>query len=194
MKYVFPYLRIASHHQKVFDKAELPDGIDTVILEIHREFAAQAYGYELAVRSDLGRLFLWIIREWHQSCQSEEMDDATLVKMRRAYLSIEQNYAQDISLRDVATEIGMSYSAFSRFFSRYAQKSFTQYLNEFRIKKSMVLLATTDRSVTEIAMETGFSTTSYFIQQFRRLNEQAPGKYRKQFWAGGNGERGGILS
>lgn len=84
-------------------------------------------------------------------------------------------------MEEVAAHCGMKYSSFSRFFQRYARKSFPEYLTEARLKRACILLATTDQTVTDIAMRVGFTSTSYFIQCFRRAHGQTPGAFRRSF-------------
>lgn len=55
-----------------------------------------------------------------------------------------------------------------------------QYLQQLRIVKSMRLLTGTEKNITDIALECGFSGVSYFIETFRRLNGITPLQYRKR--------------
>lgn len=86
-------------------------------------------------------------------------------------------------MEEVAAHCGMKYSAFSRFFAKYAQKSFPEYVTQVRLKEACILLATTGESITGISMAVGFSSTSYFIQCFRRMHGVAPGQFRRRFLA-----------
>jgi len=53
------------------------------------------------------------------------------------------------------------------------------YLIEYRLAKSVELLLGTERSVTEIALETGFSSASHYCECFRRAYRTTPLQYRK---------------
>ena len=97
---------------------------------------------------------------------------------------VESNCQTDLTMSAVAEHCGMSYTAFSRFFARYAQKSFPEYLTGVRLRRAALLLTTTHNSITQIAMDCGFSTASYFIQRFRQHNGVAPGEFRRQIEAG----------
>ena len=110
-----------------------------------------------------------------------DLPSETLKTLRMAYEFIENNYAQEIDMADAARYCGMSYTSFSKFFSRFTQCGFAEYLTLIRLKKASILLATTDRSITDIAMETGFSSTSYFIQRFKAYNDVTPSRYRKRY-------------
>ena len=87
----------------------------------------------------------------------------------------------DITALDVAKHCNLSYSYFSRTFKKIMKQSFTEYLNSYRISKAEYLLSATDKSIVEIADELGFSTPSYFIQQFKAKKNISPKKYRTNF-------------
>lgn len=179
MDTLIPYLNLYLSHQKRFSAQETSAaGIGGLMDGIYAEYTARNYGYALAIRSLIGQVFVWILRAWHGKNKDDLPDEATQELLRRAFLFIEQNYAQDVTMRDAAEFCGMSYTAFSRFFSQYAKKGFAETLNMIRIKKAMLLLAATEQSVTQIGLQTGFSTTSYFIQRFREVNGLTPRKYR----------------
>jgi AraC-like DNA-binding protein len=59
-------------------------------------------------------------------------------------------------------------------------KTFTNYLNYIRITEAEKLLLTTEMTMTEIAQETGFSSSSYFIQQFKQYKNISPSQFRKK--------------
>ena len=184
--YMIPYMQMDSGHQKVYPAHELAQsGIPEILKNIFREDEEKEFGYELAVRTDICRIFLWTLRNWHKtSCDrlaQNELPSETLRTLRMAYEFIEHNYAQEIDMADAARYCGMSYTSFSKFFSRFTQCGFAEYLTLIRLKKASILLATTDRSITDIAMETGFSSTSYFIQRFKAYNDVTPSRYRRRY-------------
>ena len=61
------------------------------------------------------------------------------------------------------------------------KQSFTEYLNSYRLAKAEQLLSATDKSIVEISEELGFSTPSYFIQQFKSKKGVSPKQYRLKF-------------
>ena len=56
--------------------------------------------------------------------------------------------------------------------------SFSDYINYIRISEAQKLLITTDLDMSEIAEHTGFSTSSYFIEQFRKRKGISPKQFR----------------
>ena len=184
--YMIPYMQMDSGHRKVYYAHELEKtDAPTILHNIFREDREKEFGYELAIRTDICRLFLWTLRTWHKASSDRmaqaDLPSETLRTLRQAYEFIENNYAHEIDMADAARYCGMSYTSFSKFFSRFTQCGFAEYLTLIRLKKASILLATTDRSITEIAMETGFSSTSYFIQRFKAYNDVTPSRYRKRY-------------
>ncbi|MGR4072539.1 helix-turn-helix domain-containing protein [Streptococcus parasuis] len=56
-----------------------------------------------------------------------------------------------------------------------------QYLNQYRIHKSIYLLEQTNKYMIEIALDCGYESDSYYIKQFRKQMNQTPKQYRKLF-------------
>lgn len=182
LKYILPYIKGSGSHQKVFSKEETKTvPVGDILQEIVDEFLRRDFGYEIALRLSISRLFLWILRRWHENSQEAVPDDAAMNTLSAALQYVDENYAQGISMADAAGHCNMPYTAFSRFFSRYLGRGFAEYLLLTRLKKAAMLLAETDKSVTDIAMETGFSTTSYFIQRFKEYQGMTPKRFRKWF-------------
>ncbi len=84
----------------------------------------------------------------------------------------------DLSLPEVAKAGGMSPSAFSRYFHRVTGKTLNRFIAARRIEVASKLLAETQRSITEIALEAGFGSLSSFNRQFKRLQNISPRAFR----------------
>ena len=185
-KYVLPFLLSSFEHQKVFTASELcASPVPKIMKTILSEYDAKEYGFELAIRAQICSLFLWILRRWKNQGLDLSPDstiaEVTLKKFQRVFDFIEQNYQNPITANDAAEVCGFSYSHFSRLFKSVMKMGFTHYLTSVRISKAEILLLETDKSITEIAMECGFSTSSYFIAQFKKLKNVSPKAYRKLF-------------
>ncbi len=188
LQVMLPYLWSGAKHRRKFEKPLLEDGhIGELLMDVLHEFEARTLGYEMAVRANLCRLFVWVARLLDRETGGEllrRMDKAALSTLQNAFSYIDQHYVHELSMEEVAAHCGMKYSAFSRFFTRYAQKSFPEYLTEVRLKRATILLATTALSITDVSMAVGFSTTSYFIQRFRAQHGVSPGRFRRGFLTG----------
>lgn len=186
MKYLMPFLLKESTHQKIFTAKEMEATVLPAILDnIIREYREARYGFELAIRSDILSLFLYILRNWHSQNIDLNIDVPVNQEMERhlkkVFDYIEENYQGDITAREMAKYCNMSYSYFSRIFKRIMKKSFKEYLSFVRISKAENLLISTDYNVTEIAFETGFATSSYFISQFKARKGISPKQYRMNY-------------
>lgn len=102
-----------------------------------------------------------------------------LEKINKTFEYIEKNYKSDIHLSDIANAVGFSEYYFSRIFKDITEKSFHQYLNEFRIKKAEGLLNDGDISVAQVCFESGFSSIATFNRLFKQNKGCTPQEYRK---------------
>lgn len=93
---------------------------------------------------------------------------------------IHRNYAEKITLEQIASSAMISKRECLRCFQTAIGKPPVAYLLEYRIQKAEQLLRATGLSVTEIAMQTGFSGSAYFAKMFRELRGISPGQYRKE--------------
>jgi len=91
-----------------------------------------------------------------------------------------ENFAQPISLNDVASIANMNPSAFSRFFKRVNRKTFSRYLNEVRIGYACKQLIENKSKITAICYESGFNNISNFNRQFRAIKQMSPSEYLAQ--------------
>lgn len=90
-----------------------------------------------------------------------------------------ENFQSDISLKDVAQQIGMSYSWFRRIFKQYTGFAPAQYIQELRLQKSKELLTNTNKTNQEIAFIVGFDNPDYFCTVFKKKTGSTPSKYRR---------------
>lgn len=88
-------------------------------------------------------------------------------------------YAQDISLEKIAKTVGLSAAYLSRSFHSQIGKSFMDYLTDYRLGRAKHLLANSDLTIMEIAMETGFCNGDYLSTQFRKRVGVTPTQFRK---------------
>lgn len=185
-KYLLPFVMNNSTPQKIFTHSEIyATEIPGLMNNAINEYLNQQIGFELAMRSDICRIFVWILRYWNSNGISLPAAGALTseyIKSMHIVLDyISEHYSEEISAESMAKLCNMSYSYFSRIFKRVMNKSFNDYLNFVRIMEAERLLASTDMNITEIAYETGFSSSSYFIKIFSKYKNISPSRFRKQF-------------
>ena len=91
---------------------------------------------------------------------------------------IEKHYAEDVTITEIATELGVSASFLSRIFKKEIGIPIHEYLNQYRISKSLSLLKT--HSITEVGYICGFCDSSHFISMFKKHTGMTPMQYKKQ--------------
>jgi len=102
-------------------------------------------------------------------------------RMAKIYTFITRNYTRKITLKEIAGEIGMSSTAFCRYFHDRTGKTFAQFVNELRISYACKLLTNGNQTVVQICDETGFYNLSNFNRQFQNIMGKSPSKYRESF-------------
>jgi AraC-like DNA-binding protein len=75
--------------------------------------------------------------------------------------------------------VGVSEGYLSRSFNQETGLSLIHYLTRYRVQQAKQLLLTTDKTITEIAMEVGFSDSNYFSRVFRQEAGVSPVTFRQ---------------
>lgn len=91
---------------------------------------------------------------------------------------ISDNYDSYITLKDVADIACLTTNSFCRFFKKMTNKSFTQFLNEVRIRNAARLLVQEDLPVSEVCYTVGYRTITNFNRQFKHIMGCTPNAYR----------------
>lgn len=100
-------------------------------------------------------------------------------KVSRALDFLSRNYSREISLRDIAEDVGLSTCRLSHLVKEYTGKTVMQHLQHIRTQRAQHLLEKTAMSCTAVAYEVGYGDQSYFIKQFKKMTGLTPGKYRR---------------
>ncbi len=99
---------------------------------------------------------------------------------RKAMAYVHEHYGEPIGREDFARYVGVSEGYLSRSFNQETGLSLIHYLTRYRIQQAKQLLATTDKTITEVAMEVGFSDSNYFSRVFRQEVGLSPLAYRRR--------------
>ncbi|HAO06691.1 MAG TPA: AraC family transcriptional regulator [Chryseobacterium sp.] len=94
---------------------------------------------------------------------------------------VKDHFKEQITLEQVADLANMRVPSFCRYFKKITNKTFTQFVNEYRITHSLKLLAEQPLSITEVCFESGFNNFSYFNKTFKEYIQKSPSQYRKEF-------------
>jgi AraC-like DNA-binding protein len=100
--------------------------------------------------------------------------------IERAIARIQSEFERELDMRRLAQELGVSYSWFRHRFTTHTGLSPHQYLLELRLVRARNLLAETEFSIKEIAMQTGFEDEFYFSRLFRQKLNLSPSQWRSR--------------
>ncbi len=99
--------------------------------------------------------------------------------VRQAMAYIHEHYAEPISREELAARFCLNERYLTRCFRQETGVTPIAYLNRYRIRQARVLLESGERSVTEVALATGFSDSSYFGRVFQKEMGLSPAAYRR---------------
>jgi len=109
------------------------------------------------------------------------LNEVDCTRMNKVYNYVYNNINSSFDVSEIAALLNMSVSAFSHYFKKRTQKTFTQFINETRVGNAKRLLMETDKSIAEIAYESGYNSLSNFNKQFYSLVKFPPKTFRKNY-------------
>lgn len=99
--------------------------------------------------------------------------------IRKALSFMRENFADPITLADVARAACLSRFHFCRLFHHETGIAFHEYLHDLRVTKAKALLSDRGLRISEVAFTVGFNDLSHFDRTFRRLVGRSPTQYRR---------------
>ena len=132
------------------------------------------YSYLLRVYAILGQRYLNGVR--NRIPDGGRIVESEVITASMTYIN--NHYKQDLSLDDVAEFAGFSRYYFSRSFKKQTGYSFKDYLCEKRLQVATDLLIRTDKSMKDVAAESGFGSVATFNRVFREKKGCTPTQFR----------------
>lgn len=130
------------------------------------------YGNDFTVISVLYRIFSLINPDF-------KLDHKKNASFERMVTYIKENYSSDISIAKMASYFNISQSQLFRDFKAVAKLSPQQYIKQYRIFQAAHLLSTTDLTVNQISILSGYNDLCNFSKQFKSIYTRSPADYRK---------------
>ncbi len=137
--------------------------------------------YEIAVREILSEFWEILYRRMPADSKNAPRGRLEYERVKKMLDFIELHYAESVRLRDISEEVLLCESECCRLFKRYMNMTIIEYLNNYRIDRSIESLAGTNLSITEIALGSGFADSNYYSKMFSARKGVSPQKYRKRF-------------
>jgi len=93
---------------------------------------------------------------------------------------VKDHFQEVITLEEVAVLVSMTVPSFCRYFKKITHKTFTKFVNDYRLVHASKLLAEKPISITEICYESGFNNFSYFNKSFKEFTGKSASQYRQE--------------
>ena len=154
--------------------------VEGLLFLIAGEYRNKAPMYEAILKTAVTQLLLIIAR--HTS-DAADMIASGLQPTHKTVLEVEayinHSYHERITLASISEKFFISPTYLSRIFNQVTGIPFKEYLNGVRIKEAQQLLATTDRSIADIAEIVGYKSSTQFGRRFGAIMGMSPGEYRR---------------
>lgn len=150
-----------------------------LLYDLLGEYAIDAKGMNAKKLSDLYKICDHLIQRFllsnnpshHQNIES---------RLDPVFAYIAEHFSEPVSLSDAAMQIHVAPESLSRLFKKTTGITFIQYLTDIRLNNAVSELLNTQLPVSEIALNSGFSTASQFNRIFKQKYSASPGEYRQQ--------------
>lgn len=104
-------------------------------------------------------------------------------RINMVFNHVKSSFKEEIPLEEMADIVSMTVPSFCRYFKKITNKTFTQFVNEYRLVHASKLLAEKPMSITEVCFASGFNNFSHFNKSFKAFTGQNPSEYRNQLKA-----------
>lgn len=142
-----------------------------------------ASGHEEAMFADFYRLIVLILRHGIPDSNKDSSNTAAN-RIIRILNYMEEHVTTEMSLPDLSARAGMSESSFRHRFREMTGLPPLDYLIRLRLRRAILQLQYGDRSITQIALESGFSDGNYFARKFRQFFNCTAREFRQACRAG----------
>ncbi|WP_230397927.1 AraC family transcriptional regulator [Novisyntrophococcus fermenticellae] len=171
------------------DKTELYEFVHDRMNRIIHEYDERKTFREASIYAMMIEIFVKLGREAtaQEMIKGDEGVKGQVVKQKE-YLEVIMNacnyinrhYQENLTLEETANISGFSKFHFTRIFKQFMNMTFYEYLNSKRVKRAEELLYSTELSITDVAMNSGFSSLSAFNRTFKSVNGCSPSGFRNK--------------
>lgn len=127
--------------------------------------------------SGLYSIFAFLL-DHNPTNDSSEVGENAEFFVLKAIDYIDRNYANDISVEEVAEKLGISRKFLNKVFGRVLNIAPKKYIINVRIEKACTALRKSNQPIAELAESIGYANQFYFAREFKRLTNMTPTQYR----------------
>lgn len=169
------------------DYPELHPQVRDILLQIRDEYVADTPFSEIEIFSLMLKIIALIGRNYSRENQIifEDADSYKQEEYIEKFIEIcnyiNDHCSEELTLDEIASRSGFSKFYFSRLFKQFTHVSFYKYVNQKRITKAELLLTEPRNSITDVALNCGFSSISSFIRMFKIIKGCTPTQFRNMY-------------
>ena len=164
-------------------ESDLPQAV-MLLEKMRHEQLARSPGWELAVFGGFCQLFSHISR--HARLDSDvHGSSGSGFRLGRVLRYMEENAVKPLTLEHLSRYAQMSESSFRHQFKAATGLAPIDYLIRLRCRRAMLDMFSSDHSISEIALESGFTDSNYFGRKFREVTGRSPREFRAGCRQGG---------
>ena len=153
--------------------------VSDLLENIRVENMEKKHAYDEFIKADIHKIIAILYRERIIKSPYSFFKSENVAKIIPVLEYIDIHYGEEITLFDLSQIMNVNESYLCRLFKRIVNTSVVQYLNFVRVCKAEKMLLSTDKSISEIAYESGFSSVSYFNRTFKKHKFTTPSSYKK---------------
>jgi len=185
---IAPELKDHDNFKKLFDICHaIPTCLSLTHAEFHiineltlamlSEFATKRMGWQPLMRANFSAMIAQLCRVQVR----QDVNAAIMTRLENTVAFMNANFRKEIKLSFLARKVGMSECHLTRLFHKAYGDSPINYLIKLRIEhaRKLLLLTGRDLSITEVAWESGFRDSNYFVRQFKKNTGFSPFQYRR---------------
>lgn len=142
------------------------------------ELSDQEWGYEFRLREQLTQIWMDLLQIVQPEQKGHSDYRVADEKIKRLMIYIHEHYREPISVERLAESVYISKRVCFRLFQENLHMSPVEYIRSYRMQQACRMLTNEEKTITVIAQECGFGTSSYFARLFRREMGCTPEQYR----------------
>lgn len=146
-----------------------PDNLLKTVLEIKQSLAQEPPAGEAAPSGV------------HVQPVAESSAPVYRTEVRQAIAYVQRHYASALRVQDIAESVGLSENYFSNIFSNETGRTFSQFLQQFRVERAKELLEEGGTKWYEVSGRVGFDDPKYFTKVFKRYTDLTPVQYYRKY-------------
>lgn len=146
-------------------------------------FETKPKGYEVKINSLLYDIYYLLVSDCaaHSTEKSQSIGDKEFEYIKSAIEFMGKKYNEEITLNDIASKLGLSASYFSRCFKKITRMPVMHYLSRIRLESALSDIVEENKTVTNAALDNGFTSVKSFIQLCKAVYDCTPGQYKAKY-------------